>query len=356
MGESERMKSSLARSKQVAASGELQMDEPWFPREVLATQAVDVSILIVTWNSARWIERCLRSLPSACEGLRWEVLVHDNASTDETRRVVEGASSDSLRFEAHPTNLGFAGGMNRALGSARGRFLMFLNPDCVAEAGSITRLVAHLDERPELGAVVPLLVGEDGVPQREFQLRRFPTLKSLAAGLLLLDELIPGNAISAKYRYRDLDIERAQRVEQPAGAAMLLRRRTIEALGPLDESFRPAWFEDVDYCRRMHELGEGIDLLPDAAIHHRGGTSLDHLPWQDFLRVWYRNLARYSRKWFSPGEAEVLRWLIMLGMVLRIGAITVGLSKVAAPRRDAIRAHLAVLREAFERWDESRSS
>ncbi len=318
--------------------------------------AIDVSVLVVTWNSAGWIRRCLESIPAACEGISSEVIVHDNGSTDGTAAEAADVSGVNPNVIRAGENFGFAGGVNRALDRSRGRMILLLNPDCVARPGSITRLVGHLDETPESAGAAPLLIDDGGVPQREFQLRRLPTLRSIASGLLLLDRLAPGNPIGASHHYRDLAIEQPRRIEQPAGAAILLRREVLDRIGPFDERFAPAWFEDVDYCRRLRNADLWVDLVPDAVIAHRGGTSLEHLPFPDFLRIFYRNLYRYGVKWMTPGQAEVLRWTIMGGMLLRAAAVAVGLSSIPVSRAEGVRAHLSVLKSAFERWEESASS
>lgn len=298
------------------------------------TRALDLSILIVTWNSERWIDRCLRSIPAACTGLEYEVVIHDN-STD---------------------NAGFAGGTNRAFARSKGRYVFLLNPDCELGPGALTALFAFLESHPQIAAAAPLLRDESGGSQRNFQLRRLPTLGALVTEALLVDKVWPGNPVTARYRYRDLDLSEPRRVEQPAAAALLLRRSVVDEIGPLDEQFAPAWFEDVDYCRRLAERKKEIWVVPAAHAQHFGGASLEHMDFAGFVDIWYRNMWRYGRKWMRPGEAEGLRWAIVAGMLLRCAAGLVGLHPRGVRRRDAFRGYAAVLRKAFDRWDSSLSS
>ncbi|MEO8216895.1 MAG: glycosyltransferase family 2 protein [Acidobacteriota bacterium] len=327
-----------------------------------------MSVLIVTWNSERWISRCLAALPAACRALSkesrtasatsvsYEVIVHDNASGDGTLRSLEARRDETLTVIDSGINSGFAAGINSAARRANGRYLFCLNPDCEPTPGSIATLVSHLEANPPVGAAVPLLVGEDGLPQRDFQLRRFPTLTSLAADVLLYEELAPRNAVSARYHCRDLNIELSQDIEQPAGAALLLRRSLFDSVGELDEGFAPAWFEDVDYCRRLGNAGENIQLVPQARVTHRGGASLDHVTFSEFQAIWYRNLFRYATKWLRASEVEALRWMIIAGMFLRIGAVLIGLSGPAGKRLDASKGYLRIARDAFKRWDQNSPS
>jgi GT2 family glycosyltransferase len=316
-----------------------------------AAAPVDVSILIVTWNSARWVERCLRSIPAACEGLSYEIIVHDNHSQDATVQLLTGA--EVIRSER---NAGFAAGINAASRRARGHYLFLLNPDCELSAGALTRLLQFLEAHGGAAAAAPLLESDNGDSQRDFQLRRLPTLSSFAWEVLMLNKIFPRNPATDRYRYRDLDLGEPRRIEQPAGAALLLRRSAAEDVGPLDEQFAPAWFEDVDYCRRLAAKGHEIWVVPSSQVRHYGGASLEHMPLSDFARIWYRNMWLYTRKWLGAPKAEVLRWMIIAGMGLRILAGFFGrLPRGTRSRREAFRAWSGVAKEAWARWSPSSS-
>jgi N-acetylglucosaminyl-diphospho-decaprenol L-rhamnosyltransferase len=316
--------------------------------------ALDLSILIVTWNSERWIDRCLRSIPAACEGLAYEVLVHDNASKDSTVSHLRDAQVIRSAY-----NAGFAAGTNRAFAQSRGRYVFLLNPDCELNPRALTTLFEFLESHPNAAAAAPLLLDDAGDgSQREFQLRRLPSLASMVAEVLMLDKLFPKNATTARHRYRELDLTEPARIEQPAAAALLLRRNVVDEIGPLDEQFSPAWFEDVDYCRRLAEKKKEVWVVPAALARHAGGASLEHIRFFDFADVWYRNMWRYGRKWLRPAQTEALRWAIIAGMLLRCTAALVGLTPRRLRRDDAFRAYANVLRKAFDRWsaDSSPSS
>jgi N-acetylglucosaminyl-diphospho-decaprenol L-rhamnosyltransferase len=318
------------------------------------TRRLDLSILIVTWNSERWIDRCLRSIPAACEGLEYEVLVHDNASKDATVTHLR----DDVQVLRSAYNAGFAAGTNLAYAASRGRYVFLLNPDCELAPKALTTLYEFMEAYPHVAAAAPLLIDESGDSQREFQLRRLPSLATLTAEVLLLDKLFPKNATTARYRYRDLDLTEPRRIEQPAAAALLIRREVVDAIGPLDEQFSPAWFEDVDYCRRLAEQQQEIWVVPAAQARHFGGASLEHIRFAGFVDVWYRNMWRYARKWLRPAQSETLRWVIIVGMLLRCAAGLAGLKPRGVNRWDAFRAYANVLRKAFDRWsaDSSPSS
>lgn len=315
---------------------------------------IDLSVVIITWNSGPWITRCLESLPAAVGAVSWEAIVVDNASADDTVQRISDHGELEVRLIRNGSNAGFAAAVNTALQSARGRYILLLNPDSVPDAGSIDTLISHLESEPSLAGAAPLLLGEDGVPQAAFQLRRLPTLRTLIAEILLLNRLFPRNRLHAHHPYSRIDLDgEVVEIEQPAAAALLLRSEVIDRVGRFDERFQPAWFEDVDYCRRLVEHGERLVLVPRSRVVHRGAASLDTMGLQAFLPIWYRNLYLYAEKWMSPASSQFVRWMIVAGMILRLAAISVGLNTMSLERKAAIAAHKRVLREALRGWKTS---
>jgi N-acetylglucosaminyl-diphospho-decaprenol L-rhamnosyltransferase len=293
-----------------------------------------VSILIVSWNAGGHIGRCLAAL----DPHRYEVIVVDNASTDNSADEAAHASPEAA-IVRQARNLGFAGAVNAAAAAAHGRFFLLLNPDCRARPDSIDRLAAFLDAHTDYAAVGGCLVDEDGGIQQGFTVRRFPTLAAWAVDLLLIDKLWPGNPISRRYLARDLDLTKRQDVDQPAAACLMLRREAFAGTGGLDERFYPAWFEDVDLCRRLKRAGWRIGYIPDATFAHEGGVAMRALGLGAFSRVWYRNLLRYADKHHGAGTRIALRVLITAGMIMR--AVV---SLITRRPRDA-KAYLGVLRD-----------
>ena len=232
----------------------------------------DVSAIIVNWNDGDRLLRCLESLA----GSNVDVIVVDNASSDGSlQRVAE--RFPAARISAQTSNLGFAGGVNAGALLATGRYLLILNTDVVAGPGAVAALAMFLDANAACGAVTGQLLGEDGRPQRGWSVRRFPTLASFAVELLLIEKVWPANPISKRHRMLDLSYERPVQVDQPAAACLMVRGEAFEQLGGMDERFYPAWFEDVDFCLRLHAAGWKVYLVPGAVFRHTGGVSRDRL-------------------------------------------------------------------------------
>lgn len=270
-----------------------------------------ISIVIVNWNSGELLGRCLHSL--ALYAPRCETLVVDNASGDGSWHSAVGAKDVVL--VRNDRNEGFAGGCNRGWRQSTGDPVLFLNPDAEATEGAIDALAAVLESRNEVWAAAGTLVDAGGNPQRGFNVRHLPTVASVAADALLIDEIWPGNPWSD--RMPAFDHTRESEVEQPAAACLMLRRATLIGLGGFDESFHPAWFEDVDLSRRIHDAGGRILYFPRARFQHVGGTSLSSLPYRDFLWRFNLNRLRYFRKHHGGSVAERVRRLLVCGMVLR---------------------------------------
>ena len=203
----------------------------------------------------------------------------------------------------------------------------------------------------------PVLRGVDGSDQREFQFRRLPTVAALIRELLFIDRLVPRNAATRRYRYRDLDLSAIVSVEQPAAAALLLQSRAMRREGPFDEAFTPAWFEDVDYCKRLRVAGFTLLAIPNSTGVHVGGASLESMPDREFARIWYRNMASYGVKWFSLRDQRRLRRFVIAGMLMRVVLTATGFGRFRSSRREVIRGWIDVMGDAWKRWGiDSRSS
>lgn len=303
-----------------------------------------IAILIVNWNARDPLLRCLDSLAA----LPYHVIVVDNASEDGSADAVAGRFP-GVTLVRSATNLGFAGGVNRARREAgdAADFLLLLNPDTVATPGAIETLAAALAADAAIGAVGGRLVHADGSPQSGFNVRRFPTLGSFAMDLLLIDQVWRDNPWTRRYLARDLDdgvSAPAVDVDQPAAACLMVRAAAFDAIGGMDERFHPAWFEDVDFCRRLRARGFRIRFEPRAAFGHLGGVAMRTLGLGRFSSMWYRNMERYVRRHHGATGWLLLKGLIAAGMCARIA--------ISLLRGDggAARAYAAVLQQTATTW------
>jgi N-acetylglucosaminyl-diphospho-decaprenol L-rhamnosyltransferase len=300
--------------------------------------ASTVSTLVVSWNNRDFLGRCLESLPKGTE-----VIVVDNASTDGSADFVAETFPD-VRLIRVDHNIGFGAGINRAAAEATGTYLLLLNPDAEATPKSVERLVEFLDEHITCGAASGRLLTMTEQWEREANVRRLPTLPAIAADMLLLKRVWPTNPISRRATAADVDDTSSQAVEQPAAACLMVRRRTFEEVGGMDERFYPVWFEDVDLCHRILEAGWTIFFVPRANFRHLGGASVGTLGPARTKRLYYQNLERYMAKHHGLVGGALTRSLVVTGMGLRAtGCALMG-------NGDGLRTFGGVMRSAIRGW------
>ncbi len=275
---------------------------------------MDLSLVLVYYKAREHLRACLPSLPAACAGLSYEVIVVDNASgdgmADELRREFP-----SVQVLENSENMGFACGVNRGLDHARGRAVALLNPDTKVEPGALSTLVRHLDAHPGVGAAGPKILDPDGSVQ--LSCRRFPThWTGLFNRYSLLTRLFPDNPWSRAYLMLDFDHNSTRAVDWISGACLVTRRAVIERVGPMDEAFF-LFNEDVDWCRRMHDAGYEVVYVPEARCTHAIGASKGAIP---LWLIWRRHqgMRHYFRK-HHRGPWPVM-FLTDVGILLRCAA------------------------------------
>jgi len=265
-------------------------------------------VVVVTYNSAGVIERCLDS----CATLD-DIVVVDNASADKTVDLVR--KHPSVKLIANTENRGFAAAANQGVTALDTELVLLLNPDIEIQT-SLGALVAACSEGD--GAIATgRLVDLAGQPQTGFNLRRFPSAVTLAFEVLGLNRLMPWNPANRHYRCLDVDLSKPAEVEQPPGAFLMFRRQVWQQLGGFDTQFHPIWFEDVDFLKRAHQEGLKIQYRPEVTAFHRGGHSIAGLDWGCREVCWYVSLLKYASKHFRPYAFRGVSAAVVLGSMIR---------------------------------------
>ncbi len=255
---------------------------------------MDLSILIVTFNSAGQIGECLRSLSAEARALATEIVVIDNASSDGTAAVVRAQFPD-VRVIELPRNLGFAAGINRGLRATTGRSVLWLNPDGHLVAGRVADVLAWLDTRPDVGIVGGRVLDPSGAVQ--LSARAFPSYGAvLGARYSILTRLFPGNRFSRHFLRTDSSYSAIEPVDWVSGAFLLHTRALADRLGGLDEGFF-MYFEDVNFCYRAWRAGSKVYYHPGMTIQHEIGGSSEGVPMR-MLVARHRSLWRWYTKHF----------------------------------------------------------
>jgi hypothetical protein len=276
----------------------------------------DLSVCIVNWNTRQDLEEAIASVLASDPGLNLEVIVLDNASTDDSADMVRNRFPGVKLLES-AENLGFARGYNRAAREASGRHLLVLNPDTVVRMGALRRLVEFMDSQPDAGAAGPRLLNPDGTLQ--FSCRHFPTPMAAILRNTFLGRLLPRNRFTRSYLMADWDHTTAQPVDWVSGAAICIRRETWERVGGFDERFF-MYAEDIDWCLRAQQAGWTVYYVPDAVIVHRIGRSSDQRPFPMVVEF-HRSMARFYRKHYACKWPPGLRLLPIIGIWARAGLV-----------------------------------
>jgi N-acetylglucosaminyl-diphospho-decaprenol L-rhamnosyltransferase len=297
-----------------------------------------ISIVIVNWNSGGLLKNCIQSLLRNAEG--YEILVVDNASSDSSLDFLQ-EFNERPAILRNERNIGFAAANNLGWRTSKGDAVLFLNPDTECFPESVSCLEKTLAADAGVWAVAGQLIGTDGKPQSEFNVRAFPSLGSLAAEMLLVDKIRKLNPWAHAHGAQE---KSAVDVDQPAAACLMVARTALESLGGFDEDFYPAWFEDVDLCRRIRDRHGRIRYQPAARFLHHGGYSAVNMSRRNFLEVFHRNRILYFRKHHGIRAARRAKQWILSGLLLRSA---LALARSPAPgmsRKDSSKAFLYVAR------------
>jgi GT2 family glycosyltransferase len=270
-----------------------------------ARQQLDLSILIVTYNSARFIGACLEAIEATVVDHSYEVIVVDNASSDGTVARVR-AEHPRVRLLQMGHNAGFAAANNRGYAQSSGRNVLLLNGDAVVQPNALDVLTQFLDANPGVGVVAPRLENPDGSDQGTA--RSFPTPAAALFGRRSpLRRAFPENRFSRRYLSGlDRDGEGAFAVDWVSGACLMIRSDLAQRIGLLDERFFMYW-EDADLCRRVARAAYGVWCVPAArVVHTEGSSSSGGWPPRQ-VRRFHRSAYRYYAKHHLAGPKRVLR-------------------------------------------------
>ena len=276
-----------------------------------------VAAVVVAYESADDLPICLAAL----QGRVSEAVVVDNAAERSSSPSLRGLYSWASWID-NPSNRGFAGAVNQGILATSQPYVLLLNPDCELLTG--LEVLVEACRQDGVAGAGGKLTHPDGTPQVGFNARSLPTPWALAFEVLGINRIWKANPVNRRYRLLDLDPAQETVVEQPAGAFLMLRREAVTAVGGLDERFHPAWFEDVDLCRRLREAGLALLYVPGAVARHRGGHSVSRLSERVRLEAWYGGLLRYAEKHYSRVAFRCVRLAVMVGLALRKLHCTVG--------------------------------
>ena len=273
---------------------------------------VNISFIIVNWNTRDILINCLNSIYKTVEGIDYEIYVVDNNSTDGSQEAIKKYFPNVNLIE-NKTNTGFAHANNQALKIMQGRFAVLLNSDTILQEEAIKNLLSFMKHSSTVGLAGAQLLNDDG--SRQNSIDNFPSLETEIFNKSVLRFLFPKTYPSKSKTYNN-PIE----VDSVIGACMIVRKEAMDEVGIFDEDYF-IFLEETDWCFRMHRRGWKVYHVPDARVVHTGGHSKKKIPSASRIE-YYRSLYMFFRKNKGGASYIALRILkpfkIFLNFILNI--------------------------------------
>lgn len=257
-----------------------------------------ISILILTYNNLAISQMCLHSIYCNTTYQNFEVIVVDNASSDETPQWLNEfkKTHTNMKVILNSNNRGFAGGNNQAAKEATGQYLLFLNNDTIVTRGWLEKFFKHIRNDPRIGLIGPVTnaTGNEA---------RIP-----------VDYCLPSEMESFAVDLADKMAGRYFDIRMLAFFCVMTRKDQFEAIGGLDERYGVGMFEDDDLARRYQEKGYRVVCAEDVFIHHFHGASFGKLDSNIYNQLFEENRRKYEQKWGNPWQPYQFRQTVDLGL------------------------------------------
>ncbi len=283
---------------------------------------MNISIIIVNWNTKDLLRDCLSSIYKTIDPLTHEIIVVDNASSDGSMAML-AAEYPQVKIIANKENRGFGAANNQGFAVMQGRYALLINTDAVLTAGAVQKLWAFAEANSRVAIVCGQLLNADGSKQNS--IAAFPTLLTLAVNTSLLEYLFPRRYPSKRYGHAG-----PLEVDSAIGACMMIRKKALDEVSFFDDRYF-FFFEETDMAYAMKRSGWQIYQVPDALIYHLQGQSIGH---NARSRIeFYRSRYQFLRQWNGSMYYRTASLIIFLrliadallnavGVVLTLGLVT----------------------------------
>ena len=272
---------------------------------------IDVTVSVVNWNTREELRGCVESVLAQDGSVSFELIVVDNASSDESAEMIAANFENRVTLIANNENRGFGAAHNQSIARSRGRYVFLVNPDArMIEGDVLAKMVAFMDANPNIGMIGPKVLNRDGTLQ--YSARRYPTMLASAMRHTMLGRLFPNNRYVRKYLMTDWNHDQISDVDWLSGSALMVRREAFEQIGVLDEGFF-MYCEDVDWCKRAHIGGWRVVYYPETSVSHKIGAASDQIA-IPMIKQHHKSALRYFFKYNSRSPRILLTPLILLAL------------------------------------------
>ncbi len=274
---------------------------------------MQLSVIIVNYNVKYFLEQCLYSVKKAIKNIDAEIFVVDNNSVDGSCSMVREKFSDVVLIE-NKKNTGFSYANNQAIKKSKGEYVLLLNPDTVVEEDTFEKIIAFMNAHPEAGGLGVKMIDGKGnfLPESK---RGLPTPMTAFYKISGLSKLFPKSKTFGKYHLGYLDKDEINEIEILAGAFMLLRKKTLDEVGLLDQDYF-MYGEDIDLSYRIIKGGYKNYYFPKTTIIHYKGESTKKGS-INYVLVFYKAMIIFAQKHFTKKNAKLFSSLINSAIYLR---------------------------------------
>ncbi|MEI7676751.1 MAG: glycosyltransferase family 2 protein, partial [Bacteroidales bacterium] len=266
--------------------------------------------IIVNYNVKFYLEQCLISVLRACENIESEIIVVDNASTDDTESYLL-PKFPGVKFIWNKENVGFSCANNQAIRVAQGEFILLLNPDTIIAEDTLQNVCQFMSSHPDAGGVGVKMIDRNGVFLPESK-RGLPTPWNSFSKMFGLATIFPKSPFFGKYRLLYLNKDEIHKVDVLSGAFMMLRADALTKSGLLDEDFF-MYGEDIDLSYRLLKAGYQNYYLPETIIHYKGeSTKKNSLK---YITIFYGAILIFYKKHY-PKHSTYFSMLVRSALLL----------------------------------------
>jgi len=274
---------------------------------------MDVSIIIVNWNTKQLLRNCLQSVYERAGDVDYEIIVVDNASTDGSAEMVKNEFRQAILIE-NTKNRGFAAANNQAMAVAKGKYVLLLNSDTVVLDNAIANTVRFADENPQAAVTGCRVLNPDRTLQRTCFM--FPSILNMLLSSTYLYKLFPKNRFFGREQMTWWDRNDVRQVDVVTGCFMLVRREAIEEVGVMDDRFF-MYAEETDWCYRFRKKGWTVMFAPVGDIIHFGGQSAAQKPVAMIVQL-RLSILKFIRKHYGWSAHLIARFLVALFFAVRL--------------------------------------
>lgn len=278
---------------------------------------IDVSIVIVTWNSEDEITDCVNSIEENTKDINYEIIIVDNYSSDNTPGIISSLADkfSNLSYYLNKENSGYSRGNNLGISYAKGRNVLLLNPDTKLTDNSVKMLSDKLDGNENYAAIAPKLLNRDGSIQKSC--RTFPTYFDMFCQMSLLAYIFPKSRVFNRWKTNYFNHNEETIVSQPMAAALMFRNSFLGKVKGFNVKYY-MFFNDVELCKKVYEGGHQILFYPDAKVIHKKGASV-YKDREKMIKVWNTDCVEYFKNNFdNPLKQKLLSTGLKISSYFRI--------------------------------------